>query len=462
MRAIRAAADVAVELGGQPVPEADARTLTRATVLRTACEPALCELEFADADEEVSARARAAGATLRLTADSQELFRGDVVAVDDHLGPGHARRLRVRARDTLARVRAACTRRTFVQATLPEVARALTEGFALTVDAGDPGPVWPRLLKHRHDDLRFLSLLAGEIGQLFELSDDTLRFFSADGIGEPHELALGDDLLEVEVERHVGDPPPDPELAHWNWLIGEPVRAPVGGLKPWRERTCTLRGVAEGSPVLRPGGVVTLADAPPGAEGRHVLTTVTHRLGSDLGYVTEFSTAPPAPRPPDPAAPLVTLGMVTSVADPDELGRIQVSLPTWNDLESDWMQVVMPGAGAGKGLIALPDVGDHVLICFPCDWQAYGIVLGGVLATRKPADGSPVDGVVTRFALRTPNGQIVRLDDVEHGARIETQDGVFIELLPKGLRVHARNRLELAAPGGTIVLRADRVDFEKG
>jgi hypothetical protein len=45
--------------------------------------------------------------------------------------------------------------------------------------------------------------------------------------------------------------------------------------------------------------VVTLAGAPPGAEGAHVLTAVTQRLGSDLGYVTEFSTASPR-RAPDP------------------------------------------------------------------------------------------------------------------------------------------------------------------
>jgi hypothetical protein len=88
-------------------------------------------------------------------------------------------------------------------------------------------------------------------------------------------------------------------------------------------------------------------------------------------------------------------------------------------------------------------------------------MLGGVYSTRSSWT-KPVDGVVTRYALRTPNGQLVRLDDVDHGARIETQDGVFIELLPKGLRVHAKERLELSAPGGKIVLRADHVDFERG
>lgn len=462
MRAIREAVDLEIELGDQPLPESDARTLTRATVLRFVGEPALCELEFADAGDELSARARTSGATLRLEIAAQALFQGDVVAVEERRGPGHARLLRVRARDALQRVRAACAKQTFVQVTLPEVARTLTETLGLTVEAADPGPVWPRLLKHRHDDLRFLSLLAAELGQVLELNDESLRFFGSDGIGEPRELTLGDDLLEIDVEQNVGDPPPDPELAHWNWLRGEPVRAAAGGLRKWRGKPCTLRGVAEGSPDLRPGGVVTLADPIPGAEGRHVLTVVTHRLGSDLGYVTEFSTAPPPARPPDPAAPLVTLGMVTSVVDPDGLGRIQVSLPTWNDLESDWMQVVLPAAGAKKGLIALPDVGDHVLVCFPCDWQAYGVVLGGVYATRTLPDGAPVDGVVTRFVLRTPNGQVVRLDDVDHGVRIETQDGAFVELLPKGLRVHAKERLELEAPGGKIVLRAAGVDFEKG
>ena len=55
-------------------------------------------------------------------------------------------------------------------------------------------------------------------------------------------------------------------------------------------------------------------------------------------------------------------GVVKSVDDPDQLGRVQVTLPTLGDIESAWMEVLSVGAGSGKGLVALPDVDDSVLV----------------------------------------------------------------------------------------------------
>ena len=49
------------------------------------------------------------------------------------------------------------------------------------------------------------------------------------------------------------------------------------------------------------------------------------------------------------------------------------------------MHVLTPGAGKGKGLIALPDVGDRVLILCSHQDPGQGIVLGGLYGM----DGEP-------------------------------------------------------------------------
>ena len=73
------------------------------------------------------------------------------------------------------------------------------------------------------------------------------------------------------------------------------------------------------------------------------------------------SLAPPAQPPVHPQS-TATLGLVTNVNDPEGLGRIRVKLPSYSDLESEWLEVVLPAAGADKGFIALPDVDDRVLV----------------------------------------------------------------------------------------------------
>ena len=125
-----------IELGGRPSRK-DAHTLTRAT-----CCAGSSSRRFA---ARVRRRRRSRGAGERRRSDAaaddhaQELSRRRASTCNH--GPAMPRAMRWRG----AR---ACTRTS--QATLPR-SRA-TEGLALTVEAGEPGPVWPRLLKHRHDD----------------------------------------------------------------------------------------------------------------------------------------------------------------------------------------------------------------------------------------------------------------------------------------------------------------------
>jgi uncharacterized protein involved in type VI secretion and phage assembly len=190
-----------------------------------------------------------------------------------------------------------------------------------------------------------------------------------------------------------------------------------------------------------------------------VLSEVSHVIDPRTGFVSEISSAPPEPGVRRRGA-IVSLGVVTRVDDPDALGRVKVQLPTFSDVETDWLGVLCAAAGKAKGLIMLPDVGDHVLVLFAHEDPGQGIVLGGLYGAPGPPDSGVEGGTVRRYTMRTPGGQIVRLDDSRQSIRLEDQTGNFVELSPNELRVHAAVKLEIDAPGQPVVVRGKSIDFE--
>jgi type VI secretion system secreted protein VgrG len=56
---------------------------------------------------------------------------------------------------------------------------------------------------------------------------------------------------------------------------------------------------------------------------------------------------------------------VTDNNDPDGLGRVQVSFNwTGGSIKTDWIRLIQPHAGAGKGFYFVPEIGEEVLIGF--------------------------------------------------------------------------------------------------
>jgi phage baseplate assembly protein gpV len=194
--------------------------------------------------------------------------------------------------------------------------------------------------------------------------------------------------------------------------------------------------------------------------GSYVLTAVTHTCDARKGFVSQIDTTPPPSRARATGA-AASLGVVTQLDDPERLGRVRVSLPAYGDLETDWLGVLAAGAGAGKGLVALPDVGDQVLVLFAHEDTAQGVVLGGLYGVAGPPDAGLEDGAVRRYTLLTPGGQRLRLDDDRQLVRIENSDGSYLELAPDRVRLHARRDLEIEAPGRAVVIRGQSIDFER-
>ena len=117
--------------------------------------------------------------------------------------------------------------------------------------------------------------------------------------------------------------------------------------------------------------------------------------------------------------------IVSNLDDPDKLGRMKVTFPWAGDnAESPWARVAMPGAGAKRGLVVLPEVGDEVLVAFDHGDARLPFVVGGLYNGKDELPVEAVDGgeVVIR-TLVSRNGHKVELHDKDDTITIATGDG---------------------------------------
>jgi uncharacterized protein involved in type VI secretion and phage assembly len=507
MKPITNISRVKVEIEGRPITQVESQALGEVHVRQRLSAPAQCELVFFDPHERFdSASAMTPGSSLRVMVSDQELFTGQVTAVEYVHGPEAGRELRVRAYDPLHRLRKKQPVRAHVRVTLPGLAREIVADVGLRVEAAEEGPVWNRVIQHRQSDLDLLVEIAERCGLYFAARGSSLHIFSMEGVGQPVPLALGDSLFEARIEINGADACRTVSAKAWDpWHAearsgqarrargGRDVRAEappnrMGGsgertltdvaaqdnrqaeafaqaeLDLCAAREVTLRGVAEGDARLRPGVPVNVRGVAASLAGRYVLTTVNHTIDSRRGFISEISTAPPAPRRQAAAltGALSALGVVTKIDDPEKLGRVKVTLPAFGDVETDWMEVLSAGGGEGKGLVMIPDVGDRVLALCAGGDPAQGVVLGGLFGPKGLPEDVFDGGDVRRFTMRSPQGQIIRLDDSDRSVRLENSEGSFVELLPDKVMLHAATDLEIEAPGRSIVIRGAKIDFQTG
>ena len=398
-----------VEVDGVPLSTEEARTLWAVRVQQRLSLPTLCELTFIEPTTAViQTEVMAAGSKLRVAVPGHDeaLFVGEVTAIEHVYEPSNGREVRVRGYDVLHRLRKRQPVRAHVEQTLADLITELVADLNLNVDAQVTGPLRQRVVQFRQSDFELIAEVAERCGLYFTLRGDTLHVLTLEGIGDDVTLRLGGSLLEARIEvngdtscRSVSTTGWDPlrveqhegkaeQARSGRELSAEVAPDEIGGtgerviidetisddtqadaiaqaeLDLRAAREVILRGVAEGDPELRPGTPVQIENIASSISGRYVLTSVDHTFDSVRGFISSLSTAPPAPRPVK-HEPIAALGIVTHVNDPDGYGRIRVKLPTYKDVETDWMGVVTPGAGLGKGLLALPDVDDTVLVCFP-------------------------------------------------------------------------------------------------
>lgn len=508
MDAIAILPQTRIEVKGRELVGEYAIALRRLCIRQVCSEPACCELDFVERyDVDRLVNLFVPGVSLSVAVGDnpdRPVFAGQVTGIDVDHGSDNSVRVRIRAHDVLHQLQKRRPVRAHVDFSLAELACELVADLGLSVDAAESGTVWHHWIQHARSDLELLKEISERCGQYFAVRGDVLHFYTLAGTGPAKTLVYGDKLMQSRIRLRTDPATRSVDVMGWDpWKTerhagrvdtARGAREPgdllspdaVGGsghramrgmviqsdgqgsalaqaeLDRCLAGEVSLWGIAEGDPGLYPGLRVDVQGLPAPLAGEFVLTAVNHTIDFRNGFTSEITTTVPERVLPRQQGAMVSFGEVTQVDDPDGLARIKVSLPTYDDIETGWLEVLLPAAGRNKGLVALPDAGDRVLVLMPEADPAQGIVLGGLYGVEEPPDSGVGEGAIRRYTFMTPGGQKLSFDDDRNAVRLDTADGSHLELAEEGLKIHAHADLSIEAPGKTITIRGASIQFEDG
>jgi uncharacterized protein involved in type VI secretion and phage assembly len=112
----------------------------------------------------------------------------------------------------------------------------------------------------------------------------------------------------------------------------------------------------------------------------------------------------------------VAIALVTQNNDPDRLCRVKVRYP-WHEkpTESYWARLVMPMAGAGRGLVLIPEIGDEVIVGFEREDLRFPYVLGALWNGKDKPPLANDDGKNDKRILKSRKKHYLLFDDGAQG-----------------------------------------------
>jgi uncharacterized protein involved in type VI secretion and phage assembly len=151
--------------------------------------------------------------------------------------------------------------------------------------------------------------------------------------------------------------------------------------------------------------------------------TLVHMLGSGK---EERPTAPPG----------IAIAVVTNNDDPNNAGRVKLKFPWLSpDYESDWVRVLAPGGGDGRGMQFHPIVNQEVMVAFELGNIERPYVLGALWSEncKLPEPKHSENGKVTTCVIASTNHTITFDDkqgdeDDQGEVKIEDKKGNTIIL----------------------------------
>lgn len=448
-------------------------------------------------------------------AELTSVFAGVVAAVTTHFPAGGRPVLRVEARSRSILLEHPPRSRQLEEASDADVVAAVAADYSLTADAED-GVTRAAVVSDRRSDWDLLTTRARELGWVTYVRDTTLVFRPPAARSDPIELEYGRNVTELHLTQDLTQAVDSVVGAGWDVDALEPIESQTGAtqagidlgnradhgaavsdagwaLREERSARASLRaadqvdaialgrqrgaalahyhgyGEVVGNPALRCDGWLGVTGVGERMSGPHYVTAARHRL-SARGYRTEFQVGrPPVLLPPrgGRAAPL-TVGVVTSLQDPDRMNRVRVRLP-WRGETGDgvWARQATLDAGAGFGTVFVPGVGQEVLVA-PLDGDdATLVVLGSLFNGTQSAPVTIADDDNLVRTVVSPEGHRITLEDGDASAvTIETPAGNTLRLaeadgeitLTHGDSGNAirlsDDGIELTAAKGDIVLEA--------
>ena len=360
----------------------------------------------------------------------------------------------------------------YVQMTASDIATQVAKRASLKVGQVDStSTVFPVVSQAGQSDWEILTQLARDTGSDLTVRNGAFSFVAAAAAGSPTSLKFGGELIRFRSMLTSAQQVGQVEVRGWNVaekkaLVGSaPAKASTIDLPtvkptdmanafgnptyvstdvPYRTQNevdqaakaladekasafAEFEGVARGNPDLKAGSKVSLEGLGAPFEGLYTITSARHRFDPTTGYTTAIMVTGKQDRSllglasggarSRQTPPGVVIAQVTDVNDPDKMGRVKLKYP-WlsDDYVSDWARVVCQGAGKDRGWVALPEVGDEVLIGFELQDFDRPVVLGGSVQRgghdagrserpgrrRLGGDQPPVAGVPRRSSDRPP------------------------------------------------------------
>ncbi|WP_026607996.1 phage baseplate assembly protein V [Methylocapsa acidiphila] len=492
-----------VSLAGAPLEPTLHRLVASIVIRQIFGAPALAEIAIEAPFEGLENRLAAGVELMVSVGPGPAMFAGRITGLEHEFGADGRRVLRVRAHDALHGLRVRRRFRVVEEASAASLWSEAAVELGLDFDAVETGPT-RRIVQAGTSDLACLVAAGLEEGLHPTIREGVLRLVSLAGFGEPIDLGWGEALLAARIDeageraarssRAEGWDPfsakaysasaalsrQDQEVELRSFGLGA-LNADEGALfgvnrvarseaqiaaDAQQAFDCNaaaetvVTGTAWGDPALGPGVRVTLSGLAPKEALTVVLARTTHSFDVATGYTTEFSTEPP-PRRARAETPIVTLGQVVDIRDPDGGARCKVKLPAFGDATVGYLSVLIAGAGPGKGAAALPDVGDEVVALFPTGDLAEGLILGGLYGgARLPR------GVTTQdpraVVLASGGDQRLVLGGRQKTLSLSTSRGDTLALGGAQGQLLVAGDLTISAVGGTITIKANKIKFERG
>lgn len=460
--------------------------------------------------------------------DEVSVFKGVVTALAVHTRDG-APTLEVTIKDKAIGLAGPRRSRVWADMTDADVISAIVSAAGLVIgDAPNTRPAHKALVQYEATDWDFILCRAEANGLVVTVRDGTLSLAKMDpSAAAAQSFTLGLDAIgDIHFELDATAPMPSLTSLVWDpdqLAAAAPADAdilslPQGGIggdgvgealgfgpahlthmvplpqaeaRTWaasrmaRARLALIRGRLSipGLPDADVMQVATLAGFGDRFNGSALITGVRHRLDA-RGFSTDLQFGLPAepvgrlPGIADMAAggllpPIagVQTGTVVDSGDPDQHGRVKVSVPAiaTDSTASLWARVACPDAGPQHGFCFLPEVGDEVLVAFLDRDPRYPVVLGRLHGSKNP----PPDGftdtkqkaiITTRdvrivfseadkpaVTISTPGGRTVTLDDDGKSITLSDKDKNTITLDANGITIDSGKDLTLKAAGAVKV-----------
>jgi phage protein D/phage baseplate assembly protein gpV len=404
------------------------------------------------------------------------LFKGQIVSLELNFGAGGVELL-CRGFDrshVLIRSRRA---QTFQNMTSSDIVTKVVQAAGFTPDCDDSGDPHDFMEQDNETDWDFIWRLAERVGFEFVVDDQTahfrkpvadnpvqldwpttLRSFSprVTATQQVKQVTLAtqdpktkqaisvtassaNQIAKIGVDRDtVANAFSDAEMH----IATEPVKSQSEGtavaqalLDKLANGYIAAEGVSDGNPAIKAGVALQVTGIGNKYSGTYRVAAVTHVLRGGSTYETHFANSPAhtllgsvggggrGSSAPSFGAQLV-LGIVTNNDDPDGLGRVRVKYPALgDDVEGTWARIASVSAGAARGLMMLPVVGEEVLIAFEHGDTTRPYVLGSLF-----------------------NGVDVPGDDLTQG-----HDGSFALLSDHKIVATSQEDMKLTSKGGLTI-----------